>query len=1154
MPRWRGWDTVPALRSAPNLDRGVCAAARRRGVAGYGRGASALTVGLWGLVWCVSSFAGAQSFSDGAGTARSEPAPAVAADLPAAPAVREMGPKLYYLRDKDGNLVPVPDIPFERYEQFLAQEIGGGGLRPPLYGFADLVELRGKAAADHAELDAVFPLRFTLSETAEAPWVRVPLRLNQGIPTGPPKLAGGGEVLLEYATGDGYVAWIRPATAATSLVLKLKFPIARANGHSRLVISAVRTPTRLELEVPSASIEGRALHSEEQMLSVSRPGENRTVLVVDGTGGELGLSWGETNESPSMLEATGTVLMAVNGGRIQCDARLKVHSYGAPIDSFVVRLPPEMELNAFNPPGFRLSVVSTAEESLSGGQRILVKRLDGKTTDPLEVRLVAWRPPQLGPPRAPLELGGFEVLDAVRQWGTFDVAADGEWQCDFLAGTNVQRVEVLSDASRQQNLVARFEYFRQPYSLKLELVPKQSRLKVEPVFLYRVEPQRVHLEARLRYKATGARPSDVKIDFGGWIVDRVTPAEFLAEPVLLDSLTPLRVPLAGQSLGAAGEFELRVEAHRELTDQKLVLGPIRCPETATAPALVIVVAAENTEVIPESNALVDLIPDRLPPWLTLDVAQQAPLVYREEPTTEGSVFVGAVRQREQAVQVQVDTRVTVEQGRLVVEQTCAYQVSYEPLRELVFELPASGPGVEDLEIVVESQTAAWTRDEQLDPRGGAAARLRTPLPKPCLGRCEAILRYTVPVAGMQFHAYRSLELPLLQPVNEDGSLIIRNSLRLAAADNVVADLQDEQWTLATSAETASGAHSGSTPQFAADGRRSTATLSAALIPRNARQAITLHRAWLQVWLANDERRDRAVFQLTTDQDQLEVQLPLHAHARGERGVRIWLSGREHADFTVRDDQRVRIELGKNPGLQRVTVELFYWFTIVDPPIGRLTVEPPAVLGATRAPRFYWQLVLPRSEYLCWSPDSLIREGAWRWQGLFFGRETNLNQSELEDWLQASRQQVLPQATNQYLYSSLGSVTPRVFFSAKRHVLVLGFSGAVLAVSCLLIYVPRLRHPALLVAGAVALAAFGAIYSEPAVLAAQAASVGIALVPVARLLEWTASNRRVRRMAVRATAYGRPDSQVAEHPARRGENSSQTGTATHFRTPAAEPQL
>ena len=621
---------------------------------------------------------------------------------------------------------------------------------------------------------------------------------------------------------------------------------------------------------------------------------------------------------------------------------------------------------------------------------------------------------------------------------------------------------------------------------------------------------------------------------------------------MLDSLTPLRVPLSSQALGTGGDFELRIEAHRELSDaQKLVLGPIRCPEAVAAPALVVIVGADNTEVVPEMSSLVGLLPDRLPASLNLDTQQQTPLVYREEPTTEGSLFVGSVRKREQAVLVQIHTRVSAEEQQLAVEQSYGYQVSYEPLSELVFESPTGGAAWEDLRITVERQDVEWIRDEELDPRGGVAARIRVPLPKPCIGRCEAIVRYKVPLRGMQLHTYKSVELPLLQPINRAGSIVIRNALRLDAADNVVVDLQDDQWTVDVDVpERVSVGTTGGPPQFLGEGRRNTATLSAALVPRRSRQTTTLHRAWLQVWLANDERRDRVVFQLSTVQNQLDVQLPPYSHTRG---VRVWLSGQEHTDFTVLDDRRVRVELGKDRDERPLTVELFYWFTILDPPIGRLTVEPPTVIGATRAQRFYWQLVLPRSEYLLWSPESLIREVAWRWQGIFFGRETNLGQAELEDWLQASHQQSLPPETNQYLFSTLGSSSRRVFISAKRQVIVLGFSGAVLAVGFLLIYVPRLRHPGLFTGGAIALAAFGAMYPDPAILAAQAAAVGIALVPLARLLEWTVSNRRVQRMAGRATVYSKPDSKVTDLAVRPGEGSSQTGTAPHIRMTAAEPQ-
>ena len=84
---------------------------------------------------------------------------------------------------------------------------------------------------------------------------------------------------------------------------------------------------------------------------------------MDGTGGGLEISWQEKTATSSLLEATGAISVLVTGDRVQCDAKLKVHSYGSPIESFVVRLPADMELAEFNQPGLRLTVNDSVGES-----------------------------------------------------------------------------------------------------------------------------------------------------------------------------------------------------------------------------------------------------------------------------------------------------------------------------------------------------------------------------------------------------------------------------------------------------------------------------------------------------------------------------------------------------------------------------------------------------------------------------------------------------------------------------------------------------------------------------------------------------------------------------------------------------------------------
>ncbi len=1070
-------------------------------------------------------------------------APGVGPVPPRAVSVQEVGPKVYYLKDKDGNLVLVPDFTFERYEELVAREIAQGAPKPPAYSFADMVRFKCKTDRDQAEIEAVFPLRFVSTAETNGRWIRVPLEMKQGVLVAPPTLEGQGEVFLEYRAGDeGYIAWVRSKSEGLQrLTLKLKAPLTQVDSEKRLLLSLVRAPMRLEMEVAATGVEGRVGTSDENMLSIERPDGLRTLLVVDGTGGNLELAWQEKSERPTLLEANGSLLVSITGERVECNAKLKIRSYGAPIDAFSVRLPPEMDLVAGSQPGFRVTTVADSEAGAISGQRVLVQRLEGKTSEPMNVQLVAWRPSQRGGQRAPIELGGFEVIGAVRQWGAMDISVEGEWQVDFNAGQNVQRVDSAGEVARQQNLAARFEYFRQPWSLAVELIPKQTRLSVEPVYVYQVDPNRVRLDATLRYKTSGGRPRDARIDLGGWVLDRVTPPELVAEALNTDSLTPLRIPIAAQSLPASGEFVLQVEAHRDVVaGQPLMLAPPRCPEATAAPALVVLAAAENAELVPDSSATVGLVPDTLPAAMDAARFVLPPLVYREEPSAEGAVFVGRVRKRDRSVKVRITTRLQASGTHLVVDQAYAYEVAYEALQRLEFESSVPAKSLADLRMTSGGQDLAWKEDVAASAK--SPGRLAADLPQGKLGSFAVQVRYRYPLTALKLNVPQNVKLPLLQSRADAQTIVLQNVLNLLPAENVAIESVDDSWTVQTSG--LNSAEGGAAP-YVAEGPHAAVSLNATLVPPRRRQTTVVEKVWLQVWLARNERRDRAVFLLDTSQEQLEFNLPPRALADG---LEVWVAGSPMKDVVVQGNRAVRVPLAKHYRERKLTVELFYWFKTIDPLVARLTVEPPTVTTADRPDRCYWQLVLPASEYLLWSPEQLSTETIWRWHGAGWGREPNLKQSELEDSLAASHQPPLPVASNQYLFSSLGTMSPCVFVSAKRQVVLLSLSGTVLVAGLLLLYFPSLRHPGLWLVAAVILVTAGLLYPDLALLASQAAVLGAALVPLARLMRWIFSRRRVVSGEVRPSLASRSDSRISDVSARPSEGSSRTGTAPHFRVP------
>jgi hypothetical protein len=112
---------------------------------------------------------------------------------------------------------------------------------------------------------------------------------------------------------------------------------------------------------------------------------------------------------------------------------------------------------------------------------------------------------------------------------------------------------------------------------------------------------------------------------------------------------------------------------------------------------------------------------------------------------------------------------------------------------------------------------------------------------------------------------------------------------------------------------------------------------------------------------------------------------------------------------------------------------------------------------------------------------------------------------------------VPATTNRYLFSSFKNVQPLRISTADRSLIVLLASAITLGIGLLLLYVPASRHPGVLLAGALALMALGLVYPEPAVLIAQAATLGLVLAVLATLLKLVLTRQRQAAVVVRGSA-------------------------------------
>lgn len=1042
------------------------------------------------------------------------PAPGVARPAASQPPARveETRPRVYYLPDKQGDLQPVLDFKFQDFvDLYKLRNRLERRDEPPRYTLQRMTAT-GTAGEAYAELEVHFQ-----AIVRDDGWVRIPLRLDQGLLRGDVKYKGPGDHFINYESdGDGYVAWVRgKADSQHEINLAMLVPLAAVGDQPQLKLSAPRTAaSELKLTTPMADAVGKVSEGATLLPSVKGP-NGTTELSAVGLSGDFVLAWRKadprTAEAPQVLEASSTVQTRLDGRSITAEAALSVRSYSAPFDRFVVQLPPGAELATGTSSGYTVTALeedanrkgdSASKEPQS---RVLV-RLPKKTAGPVDVHLACRRPYDPAEDQSWCELAGFEVVGAARQWGTVAVAAASDWQVLWGTSSGLRETDQLPDNVRSEEVVAGFEFTTQPYSLKARLTPRKPRIGVDPKHVLLVERNEVRLDSRLTYTIRGAKIATLDLAIPGWELDEVGPDHLVAVDGVTVNGDRIAIPLVQPT---AGTLELHVRAHRTL-DAKAKSFSVALPRpgaSATGPASVAVVAADNVELTPDPQAIRGLSRQRVAPPQQRDLLpkrQQDPLYYRA--TDSDAVFAAEFRVHAQRITVAMSTQAVLRQRMAEVEQRQSYAIAYEPVDRLTVAVPRILAGPKQLQALCDGKPVTLVADPE-DLIGGDPAALvsmHAALPGPRLGTCELVLQYSVPL--MEPTRARPSTFALPMPVPEEG-LLVANSLTVNAGRNLRASIRKQSaWVAADRESTAPEMRN--RLQFTSSKASPRVEFDLCLETDDIGTAI-VDRAWVQTWFNSTERQDRAAYQITTNRKEFEVQLP-DGTAAAEAVV---LVDGKPVDGRVVSDNRLLIPLlGPREG-RRFVIELLYHFSDPRPPQGPLGLEFPRLGPDVWVRRTYWQLVLPTNEHMVTNPDGFTGEFTWDWHGYFWGRQPLLDQGQLETWVGAVSRPPLPDRANVYLFSTLGAAEWAEVSTAGRTWIVLAASGAALVIGLLLIYVPVSRHPATLFVLGVALLAVGIVAPEPTLLAAQAASLGLALTLLAGLLERSVTGRR-RRTAIR----------------------------------------
>jgi hypothetical protein len=1061
------------------------------------------------LALCHATWVAAQDVTPPAVSAKDHAA-AVDAVTPAR-RIEESFPSIYYLKDEQGKLQAVPNFTLQEFEDLfkLKNQLVQGDPRPR---FSIQQMLASGKVNSAGQADLVVRFRVFIREDH---WTRIPLRLDQAVLREPAQYQGPGEHLLAFdREGEGYVAWIHgPAGQTHELTLKLLVPLTGTGQETRLRLTAPRTTaSELRLKVPYAKATARA--SEEATLQSFRDGDRETELVAVGLNGDFELDWHPPNvagSKPPTLEASGTILSRIDGRGVETEAAFSVRSYGETFDRFHIRMPPETDLVPGNPSGYTLTAVEVGGGTAGfGRQRVVEVRLAHRTAGPVDIHFSTKRAANTTRPGRSLELAGFEIPEAARQGGTIVVSVAGDWQVVWGANRGVRQIDQTPEALRQKDVVAVYEYFALPSSLTARLVTRKTRINVEPEYVILVDSDQVRLEARLRYTVRGAKVTTVDIAMPDWQIDEVGPDNVVTVDGVPDTAgMSLALPLVSPT---AGQFEVRLKAHRALAaNAKSFSVTLPQPQVgAPAAAVVAVVPADNVEIVPQFPATSGLLRQQVPVMPDLPLRQQEPLFYRTD--APNAVFAAELRRHHQRTAVSVNSQLTIEPGGPRVEQKFSYTIAYEPTDYCLLEVPRELAGNGRLELSCEDQALTPVVLGDASDPGAPGQRVRVGLPKSLIGHYDLTARYALPPGR---ESGGDIHVPLVMPLDAE---LVGNTLTVVPSEEQQLEVVGGGWATvddgtAVSATTQNGEFSNQH------------TVSEVVLKHGgdaSNSPVVVERAWLQTRLPAlpDARRDRLVLQLVTRRRQLDVGLPPGA-VREQAAVRLFRLDRDRSTGKTPEELPVAAALADNGdlavhlpagiGARRYVLCLDYQVVSGRTGQGSLPLAFPRLDDGAWVSQMYWQVLLPPEEHLASSPRDFTEEFVWRWNNLYYGRQPMMSQAELEAWVGLPPLGGLPAEAgmNSYLFSTLGWPDSCEIVTVGRSMIVLAASGAALLAGLALIYLRAARHPVILLAASIVLAGGAAIRPELAILAAQAAVLGLVLALIALVLrKWLAAERPI----------------------------------------------
>ena len=1064
----------------------------------------------------IAAACGLFAFACAAAVAPAQP-PSGSAGAPAR--VEERKPEIFYLENDSGGLVPVPGFRYRDFVELLRLKEGLPGPAQPPAAVLEEIRLQADLAAV-SEGTCPASVVCTIRQ-ARRGWVEVPLECAGLILTQPPRHDGPGRLLVDAAPeGRGYRAWLDAAPEAGqeprhTVTLEGRMPVDAPGGREAIVLHMPpATASAVELLSPrnDPDVVVQPAPAERKVRAREAGGVEVKLSGVVGTTtisvGERAADSGPAPVAEAMVES----VVRIDGRDAVTQARLRLGGLTDATPTVRITLPPSATLRSVRAPA---TVVGRGGvEAAPTVDVAVVRAADGGAVVELECQRPLDR--NAGAKEAgPFELAGFAVdgIEPWRQWGRISLVVEGDWQAVW--NEVLRRVDPPA-AGRRPGLVAAFAYDTQPASLKVRVLPRRSRVVIEPEYRYDVSAERVALYARLGVAASGAPATEIAVDVdSSWAIDEVGPASVVDAAGVTVEGGRMRIPFAQPLVGNA-VVEIRGGRAIERDAERLAW---RLPVPSSGlvgPATVVVGADSDIELLPDNDRIKGLVRQTAAALSRTDT-DAVVLAYRLD-ARQGD-FAATRRYLPRRVDATVAVQAVMDEAATVVTETLRLRVLHVPLEFVELLVPESVAAGGSLEV----RQGDWVLDPVEVPEAAVEdvpsgmRRLRAILPGQLLGAGEVLVKYVLPTPAVPPETTVAHDLPLVVPA---ATRITRQTVTLEAPERWSVEVRGDAWRRDPSPQPAAISRIWSTIR-----RQDVVPLALAARRGATSGGIAIDAALLQTTVLGDHRDDVFTYAVSGAADRLELTLPAGA-------AEIRLDGRV-VEAAVRPDGGVAIDLPRG-GEGRWMVEV----RRQGPPAGawdrlaarlglpvRVPLDPPRFAADVVERRFYWEVDSRGDEWLFGAPASWTSQQQWRWGGLVPEREPVVSRQTLASWVQTaaatnepSRGSVAPEPLGRrVVYSGVGRPGSAAPWLLPLWFLVLVCSGTALTIGMACLAYPVLRRQAPLLAGAAAMVLAAAAAPDVAVLAAGAAVPGVLLLVMTWAVQRFRGERPVRLGAAASAA-------------------------------------